>query len=236
MPHPPAEGSAKSTSSRSIRSLHDDAASLAAIVESSDDAIYAKDPQARITSWNAAAERLYGYSGDEAIGKPVGLIIPPEKHGEELEILEKILRGQRVDHFETKRITKNGEMVEVSISVSPVRNADGEIVEAAIIARDITERKRLQGELERAREERANAARQQALQLNDDVVQGLAIAKMALEAGDHDQGLEALTATLTHAQSIVSTLLDEHSPSGAVRPGDLKRKAPAPFNHLDPPS
>ena len=110
---------------------------LAAIVESSDDAIISKRLDQTIVSWNAAAQRLFGYTAEEAIGKPIIMIIPPELQHEETEILAKIRRGERIDHYETTRVAKDGRLVEVSISVSPVRDEQGRIVGASKIARDV---------------------------------------------------------------------------------------------------
>jgi PAS domain S-box-containing protein len=117
---------------------------LAAIVESSDDAIIAKDLNGVITSWNRGAERLFGYTAEEAIGQPVTMLIPIERHDEEPEIIGRIRRGDRIDHYETVRRRKDGSLVEISLAVSPIRDASGVIVGASKIARDITERKRVQ--------------------------------------------------------------------------------------------
>ena len=190
---------------------------LVALVRSSNDAIYSKDAEARITSWNPAAETLYGYTADEVIGEPISILVPADRRGEEIDILNKILAGDRIEHYETVRVRKDGTTVEVSVSVSPVHDTSGQVVEAAVIARDISERRRAQQVM-------ADAQRKQALDLNDAVVQGLASAKMALELEDHERGLENVTKTLISAQKIVTRLLNE---SGAVDPGDLVRSEPA---------
>src|SRR5258708_29907867 len=121
----------------------DPAAWLAAIVESSDDAIIGKTLDSVIRSWNSGARRMFGYTADEAIGRPVLMLIPPELHGEEKEIVARLSRGERVDHYETVRIRKDGSRIEVSLSVSPISNDAGQIIGAAKIARDITEAHRL---------------------------------------------------------------------------------------------
>jgi PAS domain S-box-containing protein len=113
-----------------------------AIVESSDDAIVSKDLNGIITSWNAAAEHLFGYMAEEAIGKPILMIIPAERHSEEREIIGRIRRGERTEHFETIRRRKDGSLVEVSLTTSPVRDRRGVIIGASKIARDITDRRR----------------------------------------------------------------------------------------------
>jgi PAS domain S-box-containing protein len=114
---------------------------LAAIVGSSDDAIISKNLDGTITSWNKSAERLFGYTVQEAIGRNITLIIPPERLDEEVSILNRIQRGERVDHFETVRVRRDGTKFDVSLTISPVKDAAGQVVGASKIARDITERK-----------------------------------------------------------------------------------------------
>jgi PAS domain S-box-containing protein len=117
---------------------------LASIVEFSDDVIVSKNLDGIITSWNKGAERVFGYSAAEAIGEPITLVIPEDRHNEEREILTRIRRGERIDHFETVRRHKHGNLIAVSLTVSPVKDASGRIVGASKIARDITEQKRNQ--------------------------------------------------------------------------------------------
>jgi len=120
---------------------------LASLVESSDDAIVSKNLDGVITSWNSGAERVFGYSAGEAIGKPITLVIPEDRQSEEREILTRIRRGERIDHFETVRQRKHGSLIVVSLTVSPVKDANGKIVGASKIARDITEQKRNQEQI-----------------------------------------------------------------------------------------
>src|SRR2546423_9870104 len=115
---------------------------LAAIVENSDDAIISKDLNGIITSWNAGAERLFGYTAEEAIKKPITIIIPPDRYHEEQQILDRMHSGEQVEVLDTVRRRKDGALVNVSLSVSPVKHADGRIVGASKIARDISERVR----------------------------------------------------------------------------------------------
>jgi len=117
---------------------------LASIVENSDDAIISKDVNGVITSWNRGAEMLYGYTAAEAIGQPVTMLIPDDRLDEEPDILSKIRRGERIDHYETVRRRKDGTAVHISLTVSPIRNAKGVVVGASKIARDISERRRAQ--------------------------------------------------------------------------------------------
>jgi len=124
---------------------------LAAIVESSDDAIIGKDLNGFITSWNQGAERIFGYSAQEAIGQPVTILIPPDRANEEPYILSRVRSGERVDHYETIRQRKDGSLVEISLTVSPIRDASGNIVGASKISRDVSERKRVEAELDDSR-------------------------------------------------------------------------------------
>jgi PAS domain S-box-containing protein len=113
---------------------------LSAIIASSDDAIVSKDLNGIIQTWNPAAERMFGYPAAEAIGQPITLIIPVERRAEEVDIIARLRRGERIDHFETVRVAKNGREVHISLSVSPIHDATGKVVGAAKIARDVTER------------------------------------------------------------------------------------------------
>ena len=120
---------------------------LAAVVESSDDAIISKTLDGTITAWNPGAEKLFGYSSLEAVGKPMRMLLPPERAQEESAILARIGYGERVDHFETVRVRKDGKRVDVSVTISPIKNSSGAIVGASNIARDITEHKRAESDL-----------------------------------------------------------------------------------------
>ena len=119
----------------------------AAIVESSTDAILSKDLNGIITSWNRGAQLLFGYTAEEAVGQPVTLLIPLDRHDEEPFILGRIRRGESVDHYETIRQTKDGRLIDISLTVSPIKNESGEIIGASKIARDISESKRDQERL-----------------------------------------------------------------------------------------
>lgn len=151
-------------------------AHLAAIVDSSDDAIISKTLEGIITSWNDAAERIFGYTAAEAIGQSITLLIPPNRLQEEPLIVERIRRGERVDHFETKRITKDRRLLDISLTISPIKDSNGRVIGASKIARDITVQKeaerllreteeRFREKLERTVEERTR----ELVQINEEL-------------------------------------------------------------------
>jgi PAS domain S-box-containing protein len=151
---------------------HDEMAYLAAIVESSDDAIISKDLNGIVRSCNAAAERMFGYSAAELVGQPIRVIIPADRQAEEDDIIGRIRRGERVHHFQTVRRAKDGHLVDVSLTVSPVRDRSGNVVGASKIARDITDQKRAVAERERLleAERAARAESERASRVKDDFV------------------------------------------------------------------
>jgi PAS domain S-box-containing protein len=126
---------------------------LAAIVGSSDDAIVSKRLDGVISSWNKAAERMFGYSAAEAVGQHITLIIPPDRRDEETQILQRLRRGERIEHFETIRIRKDGGLLDVSLTISPVKDASGKIIGASKVARDVTDRKRADERLRKSEEQ-----------------------------------------------------------------------------------
>jgi PAS domain S-box-containing protein len=134
-------GAIKTDTAEEVRSR------LAAIVQNSDDAIVAKDLNGIITSWNSSAERIFGYTEQEVLGKPIALIIPSDLQAEEAQILQRLRAGERIEHFETVRIAKGGRKVLVSLTISPVKDASGRVVGASKIARDITRIKQVEQEL-----------------------------------------------------------------------------------------
>ncbi|MDQ3833807.1 MAG: PAS domain S-box protein, partial [Actinomycetota bacterium] len=131
-------------------------ARLAAIVESSDDVIIGKTLEGIITNWNLGAQKIYGYSAEEVVGKPINILVPPDRPDEIPKIMEKLRRGEAINHYETVRITKDRRLLDVSLTISPIKDSAGNIVGASTIARDITERKR-------AEEARARRVRQETL-------------------------------------------------------------------------
>ena len=136
---------------------------MAAIVQSSDDAIIAKTLDGIVTSWNIAAEKLFGYTENEMIGQSIMKLIPKDREGEESEIISKLKKGEKIDHFETKRITREGKLLDISLTISPIRNSNGTVIGASKIARDITDRKK---------SEELNARLAAIVQSSDDVIIG----------------------------------------------------------------
>jgi PAS domain S-box-containing protein/excisionase family DNA binding protein len=182
---------------------------LAAIVESSDDAIIGKNLDGIIMDWNGGAERLYGYTAAEVIGRPISLLIPRDRPDELPSIMEQLRRGERIEHYETERVTKTGQRISVSVTISPIRNAAGRLVGASAIARDISERRQLELEREEllVREQQARAASEAAVRVRDEFLSiashelrsPLATVKghaqMALRRLDRDGQLEPKRAT-----------------------------------------
>jgi PAS domain S-box-containing protein len=151
---------------------------LAAIVDSSDDAIISKNVNGVILTWNRAAQRMFGYSEEEAIGQHITIIIPPELRDQEADILRRLRAGERIEHFETRRLTRDGRSLEVSLTISPVRDGGGAIIGASKILRDITERKKAQAalrELEIAGQVQARLFPQKMPQLSTLDYQGVCI-------------------------------------------------------------
>jgi PAS domain S-box-containing protein len=144
---------------------------LAAVVESSDDAIISKTLDGTITAWNFGAEKVFGYSSARAVGKSMGMLLPPERMNEESDILARIRRGERLNHFETVRVRKDGKRVDISATISPVKDSNGAIVGAATIARDITERK---------------AAELEIRKLNDELEERVTLRTAQLEAANNE--------------------------------------------------
>lgn len=126
---------------------------LRSVVQSSDDAIIAKDLDGHILSWNRGAEQIYGYSAEEAVGRPITILFPPDRLEEFAEMMAKLGRGERIEHYETERVCKDGRRIEVSLTVSPIRDAGGTVMGASTIARDITARKRAEEEIVRLNRE-----------------------------------------------------------------------------------
>jgi PAS domain S-box-containing protein len=202
-------------------------AHLAAIVASSDDAIVAKNLDGTITSWNAAAERIFGYSAAEAVGRSITLIIPADRLDEETGILERLRRGERIEHYETVRRHRDGSLLDISITVSPIRDAAGHIVGASKIARNITAQKlaeKLRAEEGLVRETLARVGAALAAELDQDtLVQSITDAGTALTGAEFGVFFDYVTDDEEDAFQL-------HALSGARRDSfaALRRHAPRP--------
>lgn len=197
------ELSAGKSACKELPSVEEARGWLAAIVEYSDDAIISKGLNGTITAWNRGAERMFGYSAVEAVGKPMLMLFPPERGNEESDILARIGRGESVEHFETVRIRKDGTRIDISATISPIRDSAGTIVGASKIARDITERKKDDQEIRKLNE-----------QLEERVVQRtaqLAAANQELEAFTYSVSHD-LRAPLRHIGGFAKILSEDFGP------------------------
>ena len=193
---------------------------LAAIVESSDDAIISKDLNGLITSWNAGAQRIFGYREAEVVGRPINIIIPPELQNEETQILRRLRAGEHIQHYETIRVTRQGTRVNVSLTISPMRNSEGRVVGASKVGRDITAHKLAEEALRRSEAEAK--ARAEELTVIFDAVPGMALIS-------RDPTCRSITGSrvayellrLPHGSNISKTAPEEERPANfrAVRDG-----------------
>jgi PAS domain S-box-containing protein len=186
---------------------------LAAIVDSSDDAIIGKTLDGVIISWNKGAERLYGYSATEVIGRPISILIPPERPDELPQIMERLRRGERIDHFRTDRVRKDGERIEVSVTISPVLDEDGRVVGASAIARDVTEQERAVREALAVREQFVAVAAHELRTPLTTVFARLQLAERRLRRPDYDRDAVLRDLTLVRAgaeklRALLERLLD----------------------------
>lgn len=198
---------------------------LAAIIKSSNDAIISKDLNSIITSWNESAKRLFGYTAEEAIGQPVTMLFPEDRLDEEDKIINQIRRGEQVEHFETKRKHKDGTLIDVSLTISPIKDSEGKIIGASKIARDITERKKAEAELkalketlEQRVEERTQSLQELASKLNkaeenerqriaselhDNLGQMLTIAKIRIDGLQHHSLPETVSKEVKELKQVI---------------------------------
>lgn len=186
-------------------------ARLAAIVESSEDAIVSKTLDGVIRSWNAGAQRLFGYAPHEAIGQPITLIIPLDRQDEEHEIIARVSRGERVEHFETVRVSKQGRLIDISLSVSPVRDSAGRIIGASKVARDITERRRAEAALREADKRKDHFIALLAHELRNPLAplrNGLQVIHLSRDANDVVQARDMMDRQLGHMVRLIDDLLD----------------------------
>ncbi len=230
---------------------------LAAIVESSDDAIISKTLDGTITSWNQGAEKIFGYTAAEAVGRSITLIVPDDRLGEEMDVLARLRRGQKIDHFETIRKAKDGRLLDISVTVSPVKDSRGTVVGASKVARDVTDRKLVEAERQRwlSREQVARREAERALQARDEFLAMVshelrsplnAIVGWAhllqtgeLDAGRVERAVDAIARNAKIQSQLISDLLDAQSlASGKVRlnvqPTDLALVVEAALDTIRP--
>jgi PAS domain S-box-containing protein len=191
---------------------------LAAIVGSSDDAIISKDLNGIVTSWNHGASRIFGYDASEMVGQSILRVIPPDRQDEEPGILQRLKNGERIDHFETVRVRKDGSSVDVSLTISPVRSPDGTIVGASKIARDITQQKLAMRKLAEANEQLARADRMKVEFISTishelrtpltSIVGWIQMLKEDANAEDLQQGLEVIERNVRVQSQLINDLLD----------------------------
>jgi PAS domain S-box-containing protein len=201
-------------------------ARLAAIVDSSEDAIIGKTLDTTIISWNHGAERIYGYTATEAIGQPIGILLPPGSENEVPAIMERIRRGEKVEHYETKRQRKDGTIIDVSVTVSPIKTPDGDVIGASAVARDVTERKQAEAAraqitrleqlqvahrllLERVFEAQEQERRRIARELHDEAGQLMASLLVGLRTLDDATAIDDAKAQSRRLRAVAVKALDE---------------------------
>jgi PAS domain S-box-containing protein len=190
------------------QSYTEGSALLAAIVANSDDAIISKTHDGKIVSWNAGAERIFGYTADEAMERSIELIIPPELRDEEKIILAKLGRGERIEHFETERFAKDGRRIDVSISVSPIREKSGRIVGASKVARDISERKHAEAVLREVNRRKDEYLAMLGHELRNPLAAIQSAGDVIKQAGDNPRLVQKASAILERQSSHMANLLD----------------------------
>jgi len=195
---------------------------LAAIVESSDDAIVSKSLDGRITSWNEGARRLFGYTAQEAVGRRITMIIPAEHEHEEHEILAKLARGERIEHFETVRIAKDGRQVHVSLTISPVCDAHGKVIGASKVARDVSERRRMEEKLREADRHKDEFIAVLGHELRNPLAPIRNIAEVLRRTATGTPGVERLCSILERQVAQMTRLLDDLLDVSRITRGRIK--------------
>jgi PAS domain S-box-containing protein len=196
---------------------------LAAIVDSTDDAVIGKTLDGTIISWNKGAERIYGYTPDEVVGQPISVLIPPDRPDELPAILSRLARGERIDHYLTKRRRKNGEVIDVSVTISPVRAETGEIIGASAIARDVTAEQRATKDAIRLREEFISVAAHELRTPLTTVYARLQLVERRLARKEVDPAvLQRDIGLVRQAADRLKTLIDRLLDVSRIRSGQLQ--------------
>ena len=196
---------------------------LAAIVDSSDDAIIGKTLEGTIISWNKGAERIYGYTADQVIGRPISILIPPDRPNELPSILARLARGERIDHYLTKRARKDGQIIDVSVTISPVQDQAGRIVGASAIGRDVTAQEQVTKEALRIREEFISVAAHELRTPLTTLYARLQLVERRLARQDLDPALVQRDVSLVHqAADRLKTLIDRLLDISRIRSGQLQ--------------
>jgi len=202
---------------------------LAAIVESSDDAIIGKTLDGTITSWNSGAEKIYAYAADEVVGRSITVLVPPDRPDEIPEILSRVRRGEKVDHYETVRVCKDGSHIHVSLTVSPIKDADGNVVGASTVARDVTERRLAEEEIQRLNETLEKRVAERTAQLAERERQlGELVARLIAAQEEERRRVayevhDGLTQTAAAAHLYLQAFTEDHPPGSVKGRAELDR-------------
>ena len=198
---------------------------LAALVESADDAIVSKSLDSRIKSWNRGAERLFGYRADEVIGKSILILIPPELQYQESDILSRIVKGERIEHFETVRVAKDGHRIDVSLTISPVLDRKGRVIGVSKLARDISDRKRVEELLRAADRRKDEFIAMLGHELRNPLAPIRNVTEVLRRTAGNDAALEPLCAMLERQVQQMTRLLDDLLDVGRISQGKIKFQA-----------